>query len=311
MAQPIPKTTYEHIVLLTDLTSRSQSALSYARAFSHYYSSRLTLVHALEDPSFPKSRLSRAYEVRARAARAGLHALADALRSDGMEIQVHLVESASCAEGLVRAIHQLEPDLIVQGTAGIADARRVLVGSVAESVFRRVAKPVLTVGISVPPFTGKELQFERVLMMTDFGTQCGQIAVYALSLAEEFRARVSLCHIHDGRFAPWHKEEVQRYFDNALSGYIERSTKDWCDPEEVVAFGEVDAQMESLMFHKKPDLILMGAHSLGPLGTRGKPGTAFKVIARSRCPVLTLLSSAQELPGASAWEHDMDLMILD
>jgi hypothetical protein len=35
MAQMVPKTSYDHIVLLTDLTSRSHSALSYARAFAH------------------------------------------------------------------------------------------------------------------------------------------------------------------------------------------------------------------------------------------------------------------------------------
>jgi nucleotide-binding universal stress UspA family protein len=86
--------------------------------------------------------------------------------------------------------------------------------------------------------------------------------------------------------------------------------KDWCDPESVVAFGELDAQIDSLMQQKKPNLILMGAHSLGLLGTRGKPGTAFKVIARATCPVLTLLDTPQEVPESKTWSDMADLAIL-
>jgi len=311
MAQPVPKTSYTHIALLTDLTSKSHAALSYARAFAHHYSSRLTLVHVLPDPSFPKSRLSRAYERHLGQARAELHALAAALRSDGIDAQVHLSETASCTHGLVEAIRHHRPELVIQGTAGVDDARRAVIGSVAESIFRKVDIPVLTVGSRLPAFMGKELQFERVLMMTDFGKQSAEIAIYALSLAQEFRSRISLCHIHEGRFAPWQKQEVQHYFDRALSAYITPPVRDWCDPESVVAFGEVDTEIDSLLQQKKPDLILMGAHSLGPLGTRGKPGIAFRLIAKAQCPVLTLLDSPQGLPAETAWKDAHDLAIFD
>ena len=43
------------------------------------------------------------------------------------------------------------------------------------------------------------------------------------------------------------------------------------------------------MQKQHPDLIITAAHSLGVLGTRGKPGIVFKIIANADCPVLTLL----------------------
>jgi nucleotide-binding universal stress UspA family protein len=311
MAQMIPKTTYEHIAFLTDLTRKSQAALSYARAFARYYGCRLTLVHVLTDPPFPKSRTSRSYERHVQLVRSELYSLTADLQSDGISAQLYLSEAATCNHGLIQAIRHLEPDLIVQGTAGIDDARRAVVGSVAESIFRHVDTPVLTVGSRVEPLIQKELRFSRVLMLTDFGTLSEQIAIYALSLAQEFRSRISLCHVHDGRIAPWEKEAIERYFDHALSACMASPVKDWCDPEAVVSFGEVDAEIDALLQRKKPGLILMGAHSLGPLGTRGKPGTVFKVIAKAACPVLTMRDAPQALSAPSTCSDLEDLMILD
>lgn len=291
MAQMVPKTSYDHIVLLTDLTSRSNSALSYARAFAQYYSSRLTLLHALPKHTFTVPDSPASNERSEKMARAELQSIADGLRSVGIDVHVHLSESASRRDGLLRSLGDLHPDLVIQGTAGIDDPRRALVGSVAESIFRKITIPVLTVGAQVMPYMEKGLHFDRILFVTDFGSQVNNAAIYALSLAQEFRARVSLCHVHDGRTAPWNKEDIQRYFERALGKHIAPSVKDWCDPECVVAFGDVDTQIRLLMKQRRPDLIITAAHSLGPLGTRGKPGTVFKIVANAECPVLTILGA--------------------
>jgi nucleotide-binding universal stress UspA family protein len=291
MAQMVPKTSYDHIVLLTDLTSRSNSALSYARAFAQYYSSRLTLLHASPKRTFVVPGSPASNEPNVEKATIELQSIADGLRSGGIDVHVHLTETASRSDGLLRSLRRLHPDLIIQGTAGIDDPRRALVGSVAESIFRRTSIPVLTVGAHVMPFMEKGLHFDRILFVTDFGSQVNNAAIYALSLAQEFRARVSLCHVHDGRTAPWNKEDIQQYFERALGRHITPSVKDWCDPECVVTFGDVDTEIRLLMKQRRPDLIITAAHSLGPLGTRGKPGTVFKLVANAECPVLTILGA--------------------
>jgi nucleotide-binding universal stress UspA family protein len=291
MAQMVPKTSYNHIVLLTDLTSRSNSALSYARAFAQYYSSRLTLLHASPKSTFVVPGSPASNEQNVEKAKAELQSIADGLSSGGIDVHVHLTETASRSDGLLRSLRRLEPDLIIQGTAGINDPRRALVGSVAESIFRKTAIPVLTAGAQVMPYMEKGLHFDRILFVTDFGTQVNNAAIYALSLAQEFRARISLCHVHDGRTAPWNKEDIQRYFECALEQHVAPQVKDWCDPECVVAFGDVDREIRLLMKQRRPDLVITAAHSLGPLRTRGKPGTVFKIVANAECPVLTILGA--------------------
>jgi nucleotide-binding universal stress UspA family protein len=287
----VPQTSYDHIVLLTDLTTRSNSALSYARAFAQYYNSRLTLVHATPKRTFAVPGSPASNEQSVSKARAELQSIKDGLKTGGIDVHVHLVEAASRSDGILRSLRHLHPDLIIQGTAGIDDPRRALLGSVAESIFRRTKIPVLTVGAQVMPFMEKGLHFDRILFVTDFGSQVNNAAIYALSLAQEFRARISLCHVHDGQTAPWNKEDVQRYFERALEQHIAPQVKDWCEPECVVTFGDVDTEIRLLMKQRRPDLIITAAHSLGPLGTRGKPGTVFKVVANAECPVLTILGT--------------------
>jgi len=291
MAQMVPKTSYDHIVLLTDLTSRSHSALSYARAFAQYYSSRLTLLHSLPRRTFavPESPASNEHIVQRAAAE--LESIADGLKAGGIDVHVRLCETASRTGGLLRVLRRIHPDLIIQGTAGIDDPRRAIVGSIAESIFRKIEIPVLTVGSHILPFMQKGLRFDKILFVTNFGTQVNNAAVYALSLAQEFRARVSLCHVHDSRSAPGNHEDIKRYFEQALERYIPPQVKDWCDPECVVAFGDIDTEIRLLMQKQHPDLIISAAHSLGLLGTRGKPGVVFKIIANADCPVLTLLGT--------------------
>jgi len=291
MAQMVPTTSYDHIVLLTDLTSRSNGALSYARAFAQYYNSRLTLLHAVPKRAFAVPGSLASHEQSEQMARAELQTIADGLRAGGIDVRAYLCKTASRSNGLLRSLRRFNPDLVIQGTAGIDDPRRALVGSIAESIFRRTEIPVLTVGAQVQPFMEKGLHFDRILFVTDFGSQVNNAAIYALSLAQEFRAKVSLCHVHDGKTTPWNQEDTQKYFDKALEQHIAPQVKDWCDPECVVAYGDVDTEIRLLMKQLRPDLILTAAHSLGPLGTRGKPGTVFKIVANADCPVLTILGA--------------------
>ena len=293
MAQIVPSTSYDHIVLLTDLTSRSDSALSYARAFAQYFGSRLTLLHALHKRSkfeLPDSRAENGREMKK--ARAELEAIADGLKSLNINAHIDVCETAVPSDGILGRLDHIGPDLVIQGTAGIDDPRRALVGSAAESIFRRCTIPVLTVQAQVMPFMQKGLHFDRILFFTNFGSQSINAAIYALSLAEEFRARITFCHVYDGATASWNKDTIKDYFERTLAHRIPSEVKDWCDPESLVLFGDVDAEIRRFTKQQSPDLVITAAHALGPMGTRGKPGTAFKIVASAECPVLTLLGKA-------------------
>ena len=106
MAQMVPKTSYDHIVLLTDLTSRSHSALSYARAFAQYYGSRLTLLHALPRRTFAVPESPASNEQIVQRAAAELESTADGLKAGGIDVRVRLCETASRTGGLLRVLRR-------------------------------------------------------------------------------------------------------------------------------------------------------------------------------------------------------------
>lgn len=286
-------TTYDKILLLTDLTEKSQAALSYARAIAAYYNSHLVILHVLPPPETSPSSLEfRAGKNRkAREVRHRLETMGEALRKDGITVQLRLLRGLVAKDTILRHIRTAKVDLIIQGTAGIDDLRRLFVGSIAEGIFRSTETPVLTVPKAVKPFTDTSLRFERILLATDFGTNARSTAVYALSLAQEFGAHVSLCHVHSPDFeSTWTRGELSTFFDTELHKLIAPSARDWCAPRCAVEFGKAPETILKLAEKERSDLIVIGAHSLGPLGTRGKPGTVFRIVANATCPVLSILS---------------------
>jgi hypothetical protein len=101
-----------------------------------------------------------------------------------------VIQEGSLWPAIEKLIKKFDIDLLVVGTRGIGAARKVLLGSGAEEIFRNARVPVLTVG----PSTGKEpqyeLEFRNILFATDFGRSAESEAEYAFSLAKEHRSRL-------------------------------------------------------------------------------------------------------------------------
>jgi nucleotide-binding universal stress UspA family protein len=189
-------TRYDKIMLLTDLTEKSQAALGYARAMAKYHDSHLIILHLLPlVPLVPSIDPRGGDDHGAIAVRDRLKAIGKALRAEGISVQVRLCRGKVASETILRHIRAMRPDIIIQGCGRVADLRRPFVGSIAEGVFRSTEKPVLTVpaGLKVPD--SGYLRFERILFATNFGSKVNSIANYAFALAEEFGARTYLCHV--------------------------------------------------------------------------------------------------------------------
>jgi nucleotide-binding universal stress UspA family protein len=301
-------TKFDRVMLLTDLTEKSHAALGYARAIAEYYNSHLIILHVrpVEKPVSPSAGFSAAHDHGAAIVRDHLEAIGKALRADGISVEVRLCRGTVARQTILRNIRATKPDLIVQGTGGITDLRRPIVGSIAEGVFRSTETPVLTVpaGLKLPK--SPSLRFQRILLATDFGTNFRSTAVYALSLAQEFGARAYLCHVvppdAKNRIS---EAEIMASFQDELQRLVAPSAKDWCEPRCVVEIGKATEAILKLADAEKCDLIVLGAHGLGRLGTRGKPGTVFRVVAGAKCPVLTILSAKREQARAGVQELEL------
>jgi nucleotide-binding universal stress UspA family protein len=134
------------ILVPTDFSETSDSAMRYAIALARRFAAR---VHLLNVPDYPGILAEADYpigifETMQNAAHGRLRRLLT--EQDVKELQPdYAVRIGQPAEEIVRYAHEHAVDLIVMGTHGREGVMRAVLGSVAETVVRRAPCPVLTV----------------------------------------------------------------------------------------------------------------------------------------------------------------------
>ncbi len=275
------------VLFLTDFSEPSEAALPFAVAVARGYGAAVHAFHVLTPRAYTNvnpDTIALALEAQEEAARAEM------LRVDanlaGVAHDWSIARGVDVGEQVAREARTCDADLIVVGTHGRAGAQRFLLGSVAEDIFRRSPIPVLTIGPHVRKGMHGAAHFHRVLFATDFTAHSLAAAPYAISLAQENQARLILLHVmrepNASNFAAAAAEELQRL--------VPESAQFWCQPENVVAYGEPAEQILRAADDRDADLIVMGVRDTVHLGTATHlaRATAHAVVARANCPVLTV-----------------------
>jgi nucleotide-binding universal stress UspA family protein len=193
---------------------------------------------------------------------------------------------------LESAIKELSIDLIVVGTHGRTGAQKLLLGSVAEEIFRRSHVPVLTIGPSEKRGAHRGARFHHVLFATDFSEDSLAAAGYALSMAQENEAKLTLLHVmKEPELFDKTAEDRISSASFRLHEIVPEAAESWCRPDTVVRFGTAADRILDVAKDRDVDLIVLGVR-----GNRGVPGaathleraTAHKVVVHAPCPVLTV-----------------------
>jgi nucleotide-binding universal stress UspA family protein len=168
--------------------------------------------------------------------------------------------------------------------------RKILIGSVAEEIFRQANTAVLTVGPAVKGELQNEIELNHILFATDFGSGAERAADHAISLAQEHNAQLTLLHVVDGP-AGYTEESIarQREINVArMKQLLPGGTENWCKPEFRVTFGSAVEEMLIAAKECKADLIVMGAKARRSLAGHVPLTIAYNVVTKSTCPVLTV-----------------------
>jgi len=214
-----------------------------------------------------------------------------------------IMRSGMIADVLARVIASEEIDLVVLGTHGSGGIGKLVLGSVAEEMLRRVPCPVLTVGKPAVPAGA----FQRILFATDFGPGAARALPVALDLAQTYRAQFILLHmltpipvltagamtgmqaylVEDT--ADWQARKKQESVRKLLE-LIPREMKLMSEPEYIVGNASAPEGILSAAAERQADLIVMGAHrSTVPRAVAHLPWTVVhRVICEAKCPVLTV-----------------------
>jgi nucleotide-binding universal stress UspA family protein len=287
--------TLKSILLLTDFSEPSELAVPFAIAIAREYESKVYAMHVLTPVP-----LSYATPESAAAAIEGLEegAQAGMQRVDaqlvGVPSEMMLVRGESVWSSVEQALSECEIDLVILGTHGRAGAIKLLLGSVAEEIFRRARVPVLTIGPSVRKGVHSGGQFRRVVFATDFMTEAQAAAPCAISMAQENQARLLLLHVMRDPDLKTSKRTPQDSVANAMHQLYELVPPEaelWCRPQATVRYGNPAERILEAAMEFEADLIVLGVrNAAGHLGaaTHLERTTAHKVVARATCPVLTV-----------------------
>jgi nucleotide-binding universal stress UspA family protein len=280
------------ILVTTDFSEVSDRALDYAIALARRYDARIYLAHVITpDPfQFAEPQLAQAtYEKVRQAAEEGITDILISGQLRGVPHEV-LMEEGNVWPTLDRLITEHEIDLVVVGTHGRGKVQKILIGSVAEEIFRQADCAVMTVGPGVKGDTAKEVDLRSILFATDFGPGAEKAAAHAFSLAQEHDARVTLLHVIESA-AAYTEESVARQREINISRMkllMPFGSENWCKPEFRVTFGSAVEEILIAARESRADLIVMGAKARRSLAGHVPLTIAYNVVTKAACPVLTV-----------------------
>jgi nucleotide-binding universal stress UspA family protein len=289
----------KNLLYVTDFSQASELALPFAVALSRRYDATIHALHVLTPNPYASGSFALtgvAFEAESETALAAMQQLESQLAN--VQHRMIVERAVDVWAGVEQATEDCSADLVILGTHGRTGAQRFLLGSVAEQIFRRCLRPVLTVGPAVRTSVHHGGRFHRILFATDYSGASVAAAPHAVSLAENNEARLVLLHvapaIEPGKADRTSElsvaEMIQRLYDT-----VPASAELSIPPEVAIEYGDPSVKIVEAATQRAADLIVLGVR-----GARGHlssavhvaRATAHEVVAHATCPVLTVRERA-------------------
>jgi len=279
------------VIYATDFSLGAQNAGLYASHLAGHFSASLIVAHA-----FTLSQAALEVEIDRISVSQQRKDLKALLANKAAQLAAQSIETTPVLlEGdpkdVIPALAEKhQPAMIVLGTHGGGRFERGIIGSTAEKILRSTRWPSLTVGPKVRPASSKTLPFERILFATDFSMAAAHAALYAVAVAEAFRAKLDVLNvIQEGAVAhPDRLTHLQKEFYEALDKLVPEQARDFCDPRSFVEVGKAHEQILEHIREHSIDLLVLGIRKSSHLSIETRMSRAFQIIADAECPVLTI-----------------------
>lgn len=292
------------ILFATDLAPESNNALRHAVAVARHFGSTLHIANVVSSLGFrlagPEAQAC-AYEAASRDVEDLRFRLESSAALEGAKLDTAVREGDVWQE-LERLIEEDAVDLVVIGTHGRRGLGRLLLGSVAERIFRCAPCPVITVG---PEFLRSGVENAReprpVLFATDFQPASLQALPYLVTFAQERHVKLVVLHVIDpatlSQGTHWASVdsalERRKRAEQAASVRLRRLTQANAVPDSAVEFsvrfGDPAEEIVKLASELQVDAIGMGLHRTAHTATvtHLQQSTAYRVVCEARCAVFT------------------------
>ena len=304
--------TIDRILCPVDLSDCSRHGFDHAAAIARWYGASITLLHVFETVPVaayatgagspggvltPPEREHVLFE---------LERMAAAETRDGVAITFRKTEGQPHAE-ILNAAMEITPDLLVIGTHGRSGFQRLVLGSVTEKVLRRALCPVLTVPARASG-SPSPVAYKRILCPVDFSESSLAALQYAMSLAEEANATLTVLHVVEYGMHEWpeiydefvsnQQLSVQDFRTRCRESSRERlelavpeEARTWCTVESVLSEGKPYREIIRAAAEHHCDLIVLGVRGRNALDLALFGSTTQQVVRLATAPVLTIRKS--------------------
>lgn len=301
VAKPAVQIALRNILVATDFSPCSDRAMEHALAIARHYGAALHFAHVVQPAAYavacPEGYASTAEAMNQAAdlARRDVENMAQrGMAKYSIEMLDHQVwVSQGEVWDMLHTIVMLQDiDMVVVGTHGRRGLRKMILGSVAEDVFRHCRCPVLTVGPHAPAAAPPALRNRHVLFPTDLSPESLRALPFALSPMQEFLAAVTVLHVAGpaggDRPREWRRIEEQM---RSLVG----SEASLAGVDFEIESGPVAKTILRYAEERHADLIVFGLKAPDSYVERLPWQEAYRVVCEAPCPVLTVRAP-------SAWD---------
>ena len=283
------------ILFATEIPA-DEKAFAFALAQAVEFGAQMILFHAYDTLVVAASETSgiRYYDYAAAAEIEIEHLapLARRVRDAGVQCET-VVRPGLAADQVIAFVRERqgkqEIDRIVMGTHSPGPIGKLLVGSVAEAVLRTARVPVCIIGQEVVDARYRNFETRTILCGISHHASCHVVASFAAELAAEQGARLILQRViraQDrkealaGRTIDQLETEMISLIPEELQGKIVA--------ESMVVPGDPTEELLYQGRAKQADLIVLGAQGASAFAAVARQGVVYKLLAHSRCPVITL-----------------------
>jgi len=300
---------FNKILCATDFSDFSNQTVSYGVALAKEFGASLIVCHVIDLSSVaiygefqldPVGQQNRIME--------DANAQLEALTGDQPVAWEPLITVGKAADEISRAVEEKSIDLVITATRGRSGFKRLILGSVTESLMRTLTCPLLVVHSPEHEFVNpseQEVRLQKILVGCDFSSDSGLAFEYGLSLAQEFQAELHLAHVIEPPVQPnllieetYVSGEIQEDYHNQLiqklKDMIPGEAANWCTPQTSIMEGQPYEELVKYADTRDVDMIVLGVRGHGLVKTLFLGSTTDRVIRNSPCPVLSVSRKVQQ-----------------
>lgn len=288
----------EKILCPMDFSEFSVKAYDYAQSLAQHYGAKLLLQHVIQPLTstypyyaFPDAINEVFWNLDSHAEKK-LDEFVAERQIDGFHIE-RFVHKGTVTDCVLEFAEKEGVDMIVMGTHGRQGFDRLTMGSVTEKVLRKAHCPVLVVRKPAHDFVSpgdatEPVRLRKILFCTDFSDHSNRALAYALSLAMEYNAELTMLHVLEEMPAAENLQPRVAEITRRLEDPVSEEARNWCKIRSTVRIGKPYQEILQMALEAETDLVIMGVRGRNAVDLALFGSTTHRVIQLGSCPVLAV-----------------------